>query len=315
MTYSFQLYTVRGPLEEDLEGTVKRVAELGFTAVEPYNFVATADALAAALTANGLTAPSGHAPLLRDDQDEIFQAAQKLGIGTVIDPHVDSARWTTEADIKETAKALNEAAAKGAGYGVAVGYHNHEFELENRIDGRSALEVLAENLGSSGSCSRWTRTGLPSAEKSRSRCWTERLGDGWRFIHIKDGPLTKVDKDQVAVGAGKMPIGRIFGCRQEPRSRRRGAGRFQRGHFRRRQRFGLAYLKAGSNGNGKLSADRSRRRRHHWRRSSQQGIPGQPHKLPGCGGPRRGRHVREDSRRIARRRIRHTRLPAASRLP
>ncbi|BCT74732.1 hypothetical protein SCMU_05740 [Sinomonas cyclohexanicum] len=33
-----------------------------------------------------------------------------------------------------------------------------------------------------------------------------RLGDRVRFIHIKDGPLTLEPKDQVAVGAGKMPV-------------------------------------------------------------------------------------------------------------
>jgi sugar phosphate isomerase/epimerase len=208
VTYSLQLYTVRGPLEEDLDGTVKRVAELGFTAVEPYNFVATADALAAALAANGLTAPSGHAPLLRADQDEIFQAAKKLGIGTVIDPHVDSARWTTESDVKATADALNAAAAKGAEYGITVGYHNHEFELENRIGGRSALEVMAEHLDPQVVLEVDTYWAAVGGEEPVALI--ERLGDRVRFIHIKDGPLTKEDKDQVAVGSGKMPIREII---------------------------------------------------------------------------------------------------------
>ena len=83
MTYSLQLYTLRTALGEDLPGTIKRVADLGYTAVEPYNFVAAADELAAALPAHGLTAPSGHAPLLGADQDEIFEAARTLGIGGV----------------------------------------------------------------------------------------------------------------------------------------------------------------------------------------------------------------------------------------
>ena len=114
MTYSLQLYTLRTAMGEDLPGTIKRVADLGYTAVEPYNFVATADELAAALSENGLTAPSGHAPLLGADQDEIFEAARKLGIGTVIDPHVERSRWTTDEDIRATAEALNAAARKGA---------------------------------------------------------------------------------------------------------------------------------------------------------------------------------------------------------
>ncbi len=204
MTYSLQLYTVRGPLESDLQGTIERVAAIGYTAVEPYNFVATAGQLADALRANGLTAPSGHAPLLRADQDEIFAAAKKLGIGSVIDPHVDRSRWSTEESIRETATALNAAARKGAEYGIRVGYHNHEFELESRIDGRSGLEVLAEHLNPDVVLEVDTYWAAVGGEDPAALL--QRLGDRVRFIHIKDGPLTKEDKDQVAVGSGKMPI-------------------------------------------------------------------------------------------------------------
>ncbi|PPB47848.1 sugar phosphate isomerase/epimerase [Arthrobacter pityocampae] len=204
MTYSLQLYTLRTALGEDLPGTIKRVADLGYTAVEPYNFVATADELAEALTLNGLTAPSGHAPLLGADQDEIFAAARKLGIGTVIDPHVERSRWRTDEDIRATAKALNAAAVKGAGYGITVGYHNHEFELEERVGGTSALEVLAGHLDPAVVLevdTYWAAVGGEDPAKL-----LRRLGDRVRFIHIKDGPLTRNDKEQVAVGSGSMRV-------------------------------------------------------------------------------------------------------------
>ncbi|WP_434617241.1 sugar phosphate isomerase/epimerase family protein [Arthrobacter sp. A5] len=204
MTYSLQLYTVRGPLEKDLPGTIKRVAAIGYTAVEPYNFVATAGQLAAALTANNLTAPSGHAPLLREDQHQIFSAAQQLGISTVIDPHVDASRWRSEEGIIATAKALNAAAAKGAGYGIRVGYHNHEFELQSRINGRSGLEVLADHLDPSVVLevdTYWAAVGGEDPVELLGR-----LGDRVKLIHLKDGPLTKENKDQVALGQGSVPI-------------------------------------------------------------------------------------------------------------
>lgn len=204
MTYSLQLYTLRTAIGEDLAGTIKRVAELGFTAVEPYNFVATADELAEALSANGLTAPSGHAPLLSADQDEIFEAARKLGIGTVIDPHVERSHWTSDADIKGTAEALNAAAKKGAEYGIRVGYHNHEFELEERIDGISGLEVLAGYLDPAVVLEVDTYWAAVGGEDPTELL--HRLGDRVRFVHIKDGPLTRNDKEQVAVGSGKMRV-------------------------------------------------------------------------------------------------------------
>ncbi|MHA7208447.1 sugar phosphate isomerase/epimerase family protein [Arthrobacter sp. MDT1-65] len=204
MTYSLQLYTLRTALGEDLPGTIKRVAALGYTAVEPYNFVATADELAAALSESGLTAPSGHAPLLRADQDEIFEAARKLGIGTVIDPHVERSRWTSDEDIRATADALNAAARKGAGYGITVGYHNHEFELEERIGGTSALEVLAGHLDPEVVLEVDTYWAAVGGEDPVELL--RRLGDRVRFVHIKDGPLTRDDKEQVAVGSGRMRV-------------------------------------------------------------------------------------------------------------
>ena len=48
MSYSIQLYTLRNAMQEDLPGTIRQVAGVGFTQVEPYNFVATAKELGAA---------------------------------------------------------------------------------------------------------------------------------------------------------------------------------------------------------------------------------------------------------------------------
>ncbi|MDQ0680153.1 sugar phosphate isomerase/epimerase [Arthrobacter pascens] len=204
MPYSIQLYTVRKALEEDLAGTIQRLAEIGFTMVEPYRFVAKAAELKQALADNNLTAPSGHAPLLQENQDEIFAAAQQLGIGTVIDPHVPVERWNSVAEIKKTAEQLNAAAAKGAEYGVRVGYHNHWWEVESVIDGKTALEHLADNLDPAVVLeldTYWAAVGGQNPAELLAR-----LGHRVKFIHIKDGPLTPDPSSQTAVGDGKMAI-------------------------------------------------------------------------------------------------------------
>jgi len=64
---SLQLYTVRGKLEEDFDGTLARIAEIGYTKVEPFGVTAFADRLADALPKHGLSAPTTHAGLLRED--------------------------------------------------------------------------------------------------------------------------------------------------------------------------------------------------------------------------------------------------------
>lgn len=204
MTYSLQLYTVREALKADLHGTISKIAAIGYEAVEPFNFVALANELSDALAASGLSAPSGHAPLLQADQDEIFSAAKRLGISTVIDPHVPAENWQTETDIRATAQALNEAARRAAPHDIHVGYHNHAFELEARIGGRSGLEVLAENLDPEVVLevdTYWAAVGGENVPALLGR-----LGDRVKLLHIKDGPLTKDDKEQMAVGAGRMPV-------------------------------------------------------------------------------------------------------------
>lgn len=204
MKYSLQLYTLRDALEADLPGTIRRVADVGFTQVEPYNFVDTAEALGEALKENGLTAPSGHAPLLSQDQDRIFAAAKRLGISTVIDPFIPAGSWQRAEDIRATAAKLNEAARKGAEYGIRVGYHNHQWELESTVEGRTALEYFADRLD-------------PDVVLEVDTYWVavgghdpvavlERLGGRVKFIHIKDGPLTTDTKAQLPAGKGKVAV-------------------------------------------------------------------------------------------------------------
>ena len=210
MTYSLQLYTVRKPLEEDLPGTIARVAELGFTKVEPYNFAATADALAAAFAQHGITAPSGHAPLLSADQDEIFAAANKLGITTVIDPYIPAEQWQTAGDIQKIADGLNAAAKKGAEYGVRVGYHNHAWELESKINGTTALEYLDSLLDPELVLevdTYWVSVGGESAVDILGK-----LGERVKYIHIKDGPLNTDTAAQLPAGQGEVPIWDVIGA-------------------------------------------------------------------------------------------------------
>ena len=204
MSYSLQLYTLRNAISEDLPGTIRKVAEIGFTQVEPYNFVATAKELGAALKENGLTAPSGHAPLMSQDQDEIFTAAKELGISTVIDPFLPAEHWQKAEDIQATAEKLNQAARKGAGYGIRVGYHNHAWELESIIDGRTALEYFESLLDPELVLevdTYWVAVGGQDPVDILAK-----LGDRVKFIHIKDGPLTRDNKAQQPAGQGKVPV-------------------------------------------------------------------------------------------------------------
>ncbi|PZF58602.1 sugar phosphate isomerase/epimerase [Curtobacterium sp. MCBD17_034] len=208
---SVQLYTVRDAIATDLPGTLRRIADIGFTNVELAGYVDRADEYAEALQATGLTAPSGHARLLGDaglDLDRILSASVTVGLTTLIDPHIHEARWTTREDVEAIARELGAVAARAADHGMALGYHNHAFEFEHRIDGVSAYEVFANALHDDVVLeldTYWCQVGGDSAVEILGK-----LGDKVRFLHVKDGDGTKNDKAQVAVGNGIMPVREII---------------------------------------------------------------------------------------------------------
>lgn len=205
---SLQLYTVRAELDRDVEGAVARVAGIGFRQVEPFGLTELGPRLAGPLAEHGLAAPTSHAGLLGADLPAVFEAAAKLGTGTLIDPYVDPKRWQAEGDVRQIATELNEVAAKAKDHGLTIGYHNHHFELESRIGGRHALEVFAEHLDPAVVLevdTYWAAVGGADVP-----ALLERLGDRVVALHVKDGDGSLDNKAQVAVGAGTMPVPAIL---------------------------------------------------------------------------------------------------------
>lgn len=205
LNLSVQLYSVRKALAEDFDGTLGKIASFGYTQVEPFGFTSFIPQLTEGLATYGLSAPTTHVGLVAsDDQDAIFAAAKKLGVMTVIDPHIDRARWQTEDDIKSVAADLNAASAKATDHGLVVGYHNHAFELESVIDGRHGLDILADNLDPAVVLevdTYWAFTGGADVP-----ALLHRLGDRVVAIHVKDGDGSADTKAQVAVGHGTLPV-------------------------------------------------------------------------------------------------------------
>ena len=206
---SVQLYSVRTHLAEDLPGSLAKLAAIGLTQVEPYDLISDPAGLRKALDDNGLAAPSAHTRVASPgaDLDQIFDAAATVGVQILVDPMTDPTRWTTLDGIKGVADDLATAARKAASYGITVGYHNHAFEWENSIDGTPGLEVLAGMLEQSIVLevdTYWAAVGgqdVPAA--------LGRLGDRVQLLHLKDGPISKNNIEQLPLGEGVMPVSEI----------------------------------------------------------------------------------------------------------
>jgi sugar phosphate isomerase/epimerase len=209
-----QLYSVRDRLAADRDATLRRVAELGYQAVEWFNPTDDPAGLRTLADRYGLTVWSTHAPLL-DDPDAILDAATAVGTDTVVVPWLDPARFADRAAVEQTARRLNDAAKRAAERGIAVGYHNHWFEPEQRVDGRPALEVLADALDDEVFLEvdvYWATVGgldVPAL--------LGRLGERVRYLHVKDGPATTPEAAMTAVGAGTLDIPAILAAAPQAR--------------------------------------------------------------------------------------------------
>lgn len=230
---SVQLWTVRDELTADLDGTLARLSAIGYKNVEAFGFVTRADELSAAFARHGIAPPTGHASLASGTEnpfdasiavpapEEVFAAAQKLGMTTVFDPFVAPDRWTSVEEITKTAEALNAAARTGADYGISVGYHNHNQEFETKLDGRFPLEIFAELLDPAVSLELdlyWASAGGADVV-----ALIERLGDRVTALHVKDGTLEplpslgSIPTDQVPAGEGVVALAEALAAARDAR--------------------------------------------------------------------------------------------------
>lgn len=204
---ALQLYTLRDQMADDAGAALARAAEIGFTQIELYNIVGWRSDLETHLAANGLSAPTAHAALSREEPEAAFEAAASLGVKTLIDPMIAAERWTSLDEIKRNAEQLSRHAEIAKSFGLSFGYHNHFWEVESIVDGETALEVLAGELPAEVGLevdAYWAAVGgadVPALLTS--------LGSRVAQLHIKDAPLagdalSKDREDQLPAGKGAI---------------------------------------------------------------------------------------------------------------
>ncbi|EPH42588.1 sugar phosphate isomerase/epimerase [Streptomyces aurantiacus] len=209
---SVQLYSVRDELAADRAGTLGRLAEMGYGAVEAFDVTADAEGLRRVADDLGLTVSGAHVvQVLTGAPGPVLDAAAALGTSLAIVPagfpHED---FTTYEGLARVADRLNSLAGEADRHGLRLGYHNHWWEIEPRLEshgGRHALEVLAELLDPAVFLevdTYWAAVGGADVP-----ALLDRLGSRVEAVHLKDGPGTK-DDPNVAVGGGTMPVPEVL---------------------------------------------------------------------------------------------------------
>jgi sugar phosphate isomerase/epimerase len=209
-----QLYTVRDQMKADVEGTLARIAQIGYKEVEFAGyFDHPPEHIRAFLDRNGLTSPSTHM-MAADDAGwaKALDTAKAIGHEYVVAPWIPEEKRKTLDDWKRIAEGFNHVGQMAKDRGLQFAYHNHDFEFP-KLDAQVPYDVLLQS------------TDPKLVQLEIDLYWITKAGQDplayfarWPgrtpLVHVKDsmgGPEHKM----VDVGAGKIDWKRIFAKRDQ----------------------------------------------------------------------------------------------------
>ncbi|MFI4910518.1 MAG: sugar phosphate isomerase/epimerase family protein [Sedimentisphaeraceae bacterium JB056] len=196
-----QLYSLRDEAEKDFIGVLKRVAQIGYKAVEPAGFWnLSPQEFKKTINDLGLEMYSSHSPWAREDNiPEVIETAGILGLDKVVCGYGPAEFQDMDA-IKKTAEMTNKMQEELEKNGLILFQHNHNFEFE-RIDGKLKYEIYAELC--------------PKVKFQMDSFWSTNFGnedpvemmdlfaDRIIAFHLKDG-LIKQEQKELKVTNGTL---------------------------------------------------------------------------------------------------------------
>ncbi|HUA14620.1 MAG TPA: sugar phosphate isomerase/epimerase [Verrucomicrobiae bacterium] len=224
-----QLYTVRDQMKDDFEGTIAKVAQIGYKEVEFAGyFDHTPQQVRAILQKNGLTSPACHVEygvLAPDKWPEQLESAKVIGQPYIVNPWIPEELRKTDDDWKRAADTFNRAGEESKKAGIQFAYHNHWFEFLP-VNGKRPYDLLLKLCDKN------------LVKMELDLCWiTVGGGDPLKYfseypgrfplVHVKDmKKLPKVSeaggqdfgdslKDMTSVGDGIIDWKRIFAKSEE----------------------------------------------------------------------------------------------------
>jgi len=139
-----QLYTVRDLMKQDFDGTLSKVAAVGYKEVEFAGyFDHSPKDVRAAVDRHGLTAPSAHIDYknLGDKFPEVIEAAKVVGHEYLVNPWIDEEIRKQPDGWKQAAETFNRAGEACKKAGIQFAYHNHWFEFLP-VNGKLPYDLL-----------------------------------------------------------------------------------------------------------------------------------------------------------------------------
>ncbi len=205
-----QMFSLREEAEKDFEGTLRKVAELGFDGVELAgygNF--TAQEVRNFLDKYGLKAAASHVSIdeLESELERVIEEQIILGSNYIVCPYLAEDR-RNDREYLALPSLLNEIGEKCKRHGLTLCYHNHDFELKTISDGRKALEVILDSTDPDKVKAEFDVYWLKKAGENPIS-WLEKYEGRTPLVHLKD--MTLDDEQFFAeLGTGGVEIESIL---------------------------------------------------------------------------------------------------------
>jgi sugar phosphate isomerase/epimerase len=139
-----QLYTVRDAMKADFDGTLAKVAKIGYKEVEFAGYFGrTGEQVRAALDKNGLTAPSTHVQYdeLDDKFPSVIETSKTIGMNYIVCPWIPEELRKSPDIWKQASEKFNRCGEQTKKAGMQFAYHNHWFEFLP-VDGKLPYDEL-----------------------------------------------------------------------------------------------------------------------------------------------------------------------------
>ena len=157
-----QLYSVRDEMKKDPLATLKALADMGYQYVEHANYVNrkfygySAIEFKKILNGHGMKMLSGHTVMGKDHWDATkkeftdswkytVEDAATVGQQIVISPWLDESLRKTYDDMKRYMEVFNKSGELCKKSGMRFGYHNHNFEFTQSLNGQKVYDIILDS--------------------------------------------------------------------------------------------------------------------------------------------------------------------------
>lgn len=218
MGIGLQLFTVRDALAEDFEGTLRKVAAMGYEGVEFAGYGGLeAEQLRSLLQELNLKAIGSHISLelLETNLDNEIAYLKTIGAQYAICPWLapeerDADAWRRHLpNLEKYGKKISEA-------GLTFAYHNHEFEFEVELEGKMVFDYMYETI-SPEYLQVEMDIGWVQYSELDPLAYIKKYAGRLPLLHLKDfrsGPKGE-PIDTVELGRGDLPLMAIIGAASE----------------------------------------------------------------------------------------------------